>query len=317
MKCSGVSRLVCFCMVAGWVFLHAETTSAAFTYVTTGTGNVVKVDIDTGSMELIVSLPSGVSPDVRGIAYDEQDRIYIGTTWLSDSPWAKRVIRITPQMGQPAIVEPFTPIVPSTSGVGQIGFNTRGELFVTGTGIYRYNETGQLIETVVSSGGPALLMDGDELYSIEYFPPIKLVRYDTSGAQAVGGVIAQVQFPYDYCPTSLSMSHTGNLAIGFSSVNHAGWTELWEYNFQTQDVRMLFDCGGPSGFSQYDPFSNTYLVGGGTGLRVLDTEGNLVKTVSGPDLQSVRLISKTFIPEPCALSVLALGCLALLRRRRG
>jgi len=293
---------------------------ASFTYVTTGSGNVVKVDLNAGSTQVVASLPSSVSPDVRGIAYDGQGRIYVGTTWGSAPGWAKLVVRITPQTSGAAIVEPFTAPITSTYGTGQIGFNSKDDLFVAGDTdqlIYRYNNSGQLVSTLGFSGSAnvGLFVDGDVVYSVGYFSPYKLVRYDTSGSQPVGGVIAQLQFPFDYCPTSLCTSHTGNLAIGFSSVNHAGWTELWEYNLQTQGLHKLFDCGGPSGFAQYDPLTNTYLIGGTGGLTMLDTQGHFVKSISNPDLGSVRLISETFVPEPATLLLLGLGAVMLRRKR--
>ncbi len=305
------------------IFMMNPCVIASFTYVTTSTGKVVKVDINTGSTQLVASMPSGVSPDVIGISYDSQGRIYVGTTWLSDMSWAKRVIRITPQGNGNAIIEPFTAPITSTYGTGQIGFNTKGELFVAGNTnqvVYRYDKNGNLLGTLGFDGqaknNVGLFVNGDIVYSVGYFSPYKLVRYDTSGSQPTGGVIAQLQFPNDYCPTSLCMSHTGNLAIGFSSVNHAGWTELWEYNLQTQQTHKLFDCGGrPSGFAQYDSFTNTYLIGGSDGLTVFDTQGNLIKSIHMDDLSSVRLISETFVPEPATLLFLGLGAM-LLRRNR-
>jgi len=297
------------------IFGVAPCVVASLTYVTTGSGNVVKVDLNTGSTQVVASLPSSVSPDVRGIAYDGQGRIYVGTTWLSAPGWSNRVVRITPQTNGVPIIEPFTSPVAGTYGAGQIGFNSKWELFVAGDSVYRYDQGGQLLGTIGGNAYVSLLVDGDMLYSVAYFSPYSLLRYDTSGSQPVGGVIAQLQLPFDYCPTSLCTSHTGNLAIGFSSVNHAGWTELWEYNLQTQGLHKLFDCGGPSGFAQYDPFSNTYLIGGTGGLTMLDTQGHFVKSISNPDLGSVRLISETFIPEPATLLLLGFGAVMLRRKR--
>jgi len=298
---------------------------ASYTYVTTSSNSVLKVDLNAGNTQLVATLPSGVAPDVIGIAYDDQGRIYVGTTLNSATAWKKRVIRITPQGNGSSIAEQFTAPITSTYGTGQIGFNSKGELFVAGNTdqvIYRYNQFGTLIGTMGFNGNAAnnvgLYIDNDTVYSIGYFSPYKLVRYDTSGSQPVGGVIAQLQFPYDYCPTSLCKSHTGNLAIGFSSVyNHAGWTELWEYNLQTQEVHKLFDCGKrPSGFSQYDPYTNTYLIGGSGGLTILDTQGNFVKSIPCPDLSSVRLISETFVPEPATLLLFGLGAVMLRKQQK-
>jgi hypothetical protein len=285
------------------IYIITSDASASYTYITTGSGKIVKVDISSGAYQNIASLPASISPDVIGIAYDDQGSIYLGTTLKSSSEWAMRVVKITPQLNGNAIVEPFTEAINARYTVGKIGFNSKGDLYVAGTStrsVHQYNENGDLIGTIGLNGkvksSVGLFIDGDTLYSIDYFFPNKIIQYDTSGSTPVGGVIAQLQFPRDYRATSITKSHTGNLAIGFSSRNHAGWAELWEYNVQTNVTHKLFDCKGPSGSSQYDAFTNRYLVGG-TGLNVFDTQGNLTKTIDDVEWGSVGLISKTFVPE--------------------
>ncbi|MHC4311997.1 MAG: NHL repeat-containing protein [Planctomycetota bacterium] len=289
-----------FFAVFGFLFFIQQFALCSSVYVSAGS-NLVEVDLNSGQTRLIASLADYTDQSPRGVARNSEGEIYVSVS----NNWSNRILKIIPNGSQEPTIEYFTSPISFQYGFGQLGFNSKGHLFAAGDKnqvIYEFDQQGNKVSDIRLDGGYSsyknnvgLFTNGDILYSVGYFSPRVLSRYDTSGEVITGGVYDELTFSSEFYPASLTQSHNGNLAIG----GGRGSTLLWEYDLTTKTTSLLFDCieFGRSTFVQYDPFSNSYIVPSNNGLTLLNPDGSFIKEITGPDLQNSRSISKPF-PEP-------------------
>ncbi|MCK4816196.1 hypothetical protein KA005_10545, partial [bacterium] len=291
-----------FFAVFGFLFFIQQFAFCSSVYVSAGS-NLVEVDLNSGQTQLIASLADYTDQNPRGVARNSEGEIYVSVS----NNWSNRILKINPNGSQEPTIEYFTSPISFQYGFGQLDFDSKGHLFAAGDKnqvIYEFDQQGNKVSDIGLDGGYSsynsnvgLFTNGDILYSVGYFSPRVLSRYDTSGEVITGGVYDELTFSSEFYPASLTQSHNGNLAIG----GGRDGTLLWEYDLTTKTTSLLFDCKefGRSTFVQYDPFSNSYIVPSNNGLTLLNPDGSFIKEITGPDLQNSWSISKPFvIPEP-------------------
>lgn len=279
-----------------------------YVYLTTPSG-VTRLDLINGDTEKITDYSGLTGSTPRGIAVGNDGYVYVGTT--ASGSLSNRVLQINPSNGA---ISQYTSPVSTRYGLGQIGFNNSGELFVAGDTdrcVYKYAQDGTLLETIVwvQRNNVGLCVDGDMVYSIGYFPPPSMLQYNSTNSVRN---VYNVYLPDSFHTASITKGHNGNFVLG---QGRAG-SQIWEYSHETNELNMLFDLSPLNlitTFFAYNPFDNTYLIPSNNQVTVLDINGSVLRTFSSPDLVGCYAITEV-IPEPATLCLLTTGIL-LLRRK--
>ena len=209
---------------------------------------------------------------------------------------------------------------PSFSNPTGLALDAFGNLFVSnyawtgGTTILKINSSGNVITFANVSGGGSLgykQSTGDLYLGVYYNSQINSI--DTNGNVSLFKSGSGTGYA-----NTLTFDNLGNLYVG--TQGYGGATPVINKVTSDGTTSLFWSSGGNTGAYlnavAYDPIGGDLYAAYGQSVLKIDALGN--STVFGSNLTAGNISGLAILPEPSALSLLAIGLggLAMLRRRR-
>lgn len=251
-----------------------------------------------------MTVPSGLAEDIKGLAFGPDDLLYAVAE--RDSGFAVLALDAYGSVHQ---TYPFgSNYIGGNLSYGKIAFGNDGAFYVGGgAGLVRFDHGNPNSGDLVYGGG---------VYDVEVLPSgnvLIVTSYDLHELTASGSHVREINpvgtyftdnrgVEYDSATDTIYVTMLGHTGEFFQIMKLEGSSGqlLDQATFNYADDMILTDDG-------------RLVVGSRTqSPGIFDTDTNYLGSFEGDD----RMFVTQYVPEPTTLSLLALGGVALLRRRR-